>query len=326
MQASAKPIRFGLFALIAVSLFAFGCSAPKGTLFYGALAKGDPVVVFLSGVASGAQSVVAYDQTGVFMEVVADLTYDNLTPSGIAKMDAFNFMVALSGSADSLGKFSTTGGYTTFVQNANLTGTLYQMAYHQGSSSYFVIKANTIEGFDRSGNRIGNPFLAASVGACTLSTPKGIAVDSTNNRMFVTNSATGTLSVYDMSNINAPTCLRQNSTMGATSVPVPVLVHSTGYVFSATQLAASRKIWAFPADGSGTATGVYTDVAGTVLKGPTAMAEMQDATVLVANSGTKQIDRFQFNGTSAATRVGSTPFIKDTFTTQVNDILVMRGL
>ncbi len=105
-----------------------------------------------------------------------------------------------------------------------------------------------------------------------------------------------------------------------------MIVHSNGTVYSATQLAASRRIWAINLDGSGTAAAVYTDAAGTILNAPTAMVELPDGTVLVANQGTAQIDRFTMSGANAAVRYGTTPFIKDAFTTNVNQLLVIRGM
>lgn len=316
--------------LIAFVLGLSGCSVPKGALFYGALGKGESVVIIANGVSGGAQVIAAYSVDGRFLEVLADTTYDNLTPKGVAKMDPFNFVAVLDGGSDLLGKVSTLGGYTTFVSNSNLNGTLYQVDYHQSSKTYYVIEGNAIEGFDSSGNRLGvgtNPVIGTTVGACTLATPRGIAIDQANNRMFVTSSTgtTQTLSVYDLTSPSSPTCLTANATMG-NSTAVPVIVHSNGTVYSATQLAASRSLWAINSDGTGAATAVYTDAAGSILNAPTAMAELPDGTILVANQGRAQIDRFNVNGKSAANRYGTTPFIKDAFTTNVNQILVIRGM
>jgi hypothetical protein len=78
-------------------------------------------------------------------------------------------------------------------------------------------------------------------------------------------------------------------------------------------------------DGTGTATAVYTDVSGSVLNGSTAIAELPDGTVLVANSGTGQIDRFTVNGVAAAARSGTGPLIKDAFTANITEILIVEG-
>ncbi len=202
-----------------------GCSVPKGTLFYGALGKGESVVIVANGVTNGAQVITAYTIDGVFLEVLSDSTYDNLTPKGLAKLDPFNFIAAFDGGSDILGKVASIGGYTTFVNNSNLSGTLFQMDYHQSSKTYFVIEGNTIEGFDSAGNRVGsaaNPVINTTVGSCVLSTHRGIAIDQTNNRMFVTNSAGATqrLLVYDLTSPSVPTCLTTNSTMGNnTAIP-----------------------------------------------------------------------------------------------------------
>ena len=313
-------------SVLALSLAA--CSAPVGNLFYGTLAKGSPVVIVASGVTGGSQAVVAYDTNGTFLENIADLTNSNLTPVGLAPKDGFSFVVALgqAAAAGTLNSFFTTGGYANFVNNSNLNGQLFQMSYDLNTKTYMVIKANTVEGFDVKGNRIGNPFITTTIGACILTTPKAMTMDPVNKRLWVTNTAvTAGLTVYDISNINSPACITKNVSMGANS-PLPVVYHDSGWVYSIAQT--PRILYAFSAATPTTAgVAVFTDAGNSILTTSTAMAEMPDGTLLIASAGTnKGIDRFQVSGSAAATRVGTTAFIRDVFTAQVNDIMVLKGL
>lgn len=325
-------IEAGKMAGIFGAVFLFtACSAPVGSLFYGTLAKGNPVIIVLSGAAGGPQAVVAYDTNGNFLENLSDLTYPNLTPVGVAPKDGFSFVVALgqAGVTGSLNLFQTIGGYSSWVTNTNLNGALYQMGYHKNSGTYFIIKANTVEGFTNQGDRVLSPVIPTTIttgsNTCTLAAPKALSIDQVNNKLWVVNTAaTVQLLVYDISNVNAVTCAGVNTSMGATA-PLPVLVHDNGYVYSVSQT--THKLWAFSQTAPTTAgTAVYTDTPGTLLSTSTALAEMPDGTILIANAGTKQIDHFQVNGLSAATRVGSSAFIKDVFSTQVNDIMILKGL
>ena len=299
------------------------CNAPKGTLFYGSLGRGEHVVLVASGVAGAPMTVTAYGINGTFIEVLIDSTYDALVPRGLAKYDAFRFVVAFDGGSDLLGLASTTGGYSQFVTNSNLTGNIFQLAYHESSQNYFVVETNTIEAFSISSSRVGNPAINTTVGSCVLNTPRGLFVDQTNNRMVATNTGgTDPVLVYDLATPASPTCVRSVTTLGAQD-PVPVIIHSaSNLMFVGTQ--GNDRISSLAADGTGTATVVYNDT--TVVNNPTAMVELPDGSVLVASDGTDQIDRFTVNAsTGVFTRVGTTPFIKDGFTLSVNEMLVLRG-
>ena len=329
-----RPLSLGALAL-SVSAGLLGCAPPAGTLFYGALAMGNPMLVLASGTtALGAQAVVAYDMNGNYIETLADLNLVNLQPKGVAVMDAFDVIAPLSNGTFTLNKFNLFDGYTTFINNTNLNAVLYQTGYYSGASGvYFVLKGGTsVEGFNTAGDRLGNanPAIPTAVvtggTTCTLSGAEGLTIDPVNNRLFATNNTSGNLNVYNLANINAITCQSVNATMGAASKPLPVILHPNGYLYVGSQTAANFRIFALNGDGTGTAAAVYTDTTGAIISTPTAMTVLPDGSVLVASSGTKEIDRFTPNGTSAWTRVGSAPFLHDTFTIFVNDMTIMKGL
>lgn len=309
------------------------CSSPKGTLFYGVLGKGSAAVILASSKTSsnaGTNAVVAYGTDGLFQQQLADLTTPNQKPKGIAQLDAFNLIVGLDGAVKILAKTSLLGGYSTFASGSTFTAPVGEVARYTGSggTATFNIQGNTIDAFNDGGGRIGataSPVIATTTGSCVLNSPKGLFVDNDNNRLFVTNSGSAGLLVYDISDPAAPTCQSTNSTLGAIS-PTGVIKHSNGflYIVSAVSPAVSVKLFALAGDGSGSATAVYTDISGTVLNLSTAIAELPDGSVLIANNGTGQVDRFQVNGLSAATLVGT--FVKDAFTTYITKIFVVGGM
>jgi hypothetical protein len=322
-----------LMATLASILLA-ACSAPVGTLYYGALAKGQSVIIISSAKTTanvGTNAVVSYDINGNFLDQIADLTSPNQRPRGIAPLDPFNILVALDGASKVLAKTSLFGSYSTFVPSTSFSGNLYQIAkYESGVGFYYTIVGNTIDAFDSTGARVSttaSPVIATTTGACVLNGPRGLFIDSTNKRMFVTNGGSTSLLVYDLTAHNAPICQTASSAIGAVNA-VGVFKHSNGYVYvtSSTEPSAGVKLWALSGDGVGAATAVYTDTNGSVLNFSTAITELPDGNLLVANSGTNQIDRFRVDGLSAATRVGTTGFIKDVFTTLVTSIQVIRGM
>lgn len=310
------------------------CSAPVGTLYYGTLAKGQPTIVVASAKNSsndGSNAVVSYDINGNFLDELADLTSPNQRPRGLAAFDPFNIVVALDGSAKILSKNSLFGSYSTLVPSSSISGSLYQIGRHKAGANdyYYAIVGNTIDAFDKTGARVSttsSPVIGTTTGSCVLNGPRGLFIDSDNNRLFVTNGGSTSLLVYDLSTPAAPTCQTASTALGGVS-PYGVIKHSNGYLYVTSNIspALNVKLWALDGDGTGAATAVYTDASGSVLNMSTAIAELPDGTILIANSGTNQIDRFQVDGLNAATRNGTTAFIKDVFTTMISAILVIGG-
>ncbi len=142
----------------------------------------------------GALTIVLYDLSGRLVEVVADYTYTNDVPRGIAPFDAFSFMTLLDG-VDRLSKISLKGLAPADYSDTQLTGTLFQMSYDGLSQRYFAIEGNTIEGFTKGGLRVGNPIINTTVGACVLNVSRGVF--STNDgRLLVVGTGNDRLSIY----------------------------------------------------------------------------------------------------------------------------------
>lgn len=323
-------------AVIAIAstavIFTSACAPQqKGTLFYAAVGKNAPLLLVASAKTAanlGTNAVVSYDVSGNFLDELADLTLPNQRPRGLAPLDAFNFITALDGGTKMFAKNSVFGSYAQFGPSG-LTGNLYQIARYDTAALFYAIIGNTIDAFDVNGNRATsslNPVIQTTTGSCVLNGPRGLYIDSINKRLFVTNGGATSLLTYDLTNATAPTCQSTNSTMGAVT-PTGIILHSSGYLYVVSSVAPATnvKLWALSGDGTGTATAVYTDASGTVLNGSTSIVELPDTTVLIANSGTGGIDKFQLNGLAAATRIGTQAFIKDAFTSQVNAMIVLKG-
>jgi hypothetical protein len=304
----------GIAAAIYFVLIAFiACSNPKGEFFYGTLGLGDKKIL-ISTSNAGALTVVMYDLDGHFVDVVADFTYTNDTPKGIAPFDAFNFMVLLDG-ADRLQKVSLKGEAEQDYTDPGLTGTLFQMAYDGVSERYFAIEGNFIESFSKSGLRAGNPLITTTTGACVLSTSRGLFATE-DGRLLAVGTGNDRLSIYDVSR-TTPTCISTNTGLGAID-PVGVMQHSNGSIYIADQV--NDRISTLPSDGTGSLTTVW-DTNLTVISNPTALLELPDGTILVASDLTNSIERITADGT----RVGATPFIKDAFTGAVTQMMLIGG-
>ncbi len=303
-----RAIVFSLALLLSVA----ACGVPAGTYFYGSLGLGEPRIV-VSTSNAGALTVLLYDLEGNLMHVVADFTGSNDTPKGIAPFDNLSFAVLLDG-ADRISRLSLVGEPPVdFVINANLTGNLWQMAFDDDRSRYFAIETNTIEAFDRSGERVGAPYIAATVGSCVLTTPRGLTYAG-GGLLISTATGNDDINVYDVSE-SVPTCVRANTTFGNVD-PTAVLAHSNGLLYVATQ--GDDRVYSFSGDGSGTGTVVWgTNTA--VLGNPTALLEMPDGALLVASDLTNSVVRLDTDGNYQGT------FLRDAFTGAVTQMLLIDG-
>lgn len=302
-------------ALVYLSIVAvIACSNPSGEFYYGALGLGtQKIVVAVQNTL--AYEVLIYSLEGALEDVIADFTNAGDVPKGIAPYDAFNFAVLLDG-VDRIAKVSLTGANVPdIVTDANLTGTLYQMVYNPATKYYHAIEGNFIESFTSSGARIGNPYITTTVGACVLNKPRGLAMTS-DGRLLVMNTGNNRLNIYNVS-AAVPTCISANTSLGATT-PIPVIQHSDGLIYYGSQT--DDRINSLPSNGTGSPTTVWATNL-TVINNPTALLEMPDGTILVASDGTNSIERI----TTAGVLIGSTSFIRDSFTGFVTQMMLIGG-
>lgn len=302
-----------VFALYAAAVLLIACGNPSGQFFYGSLGLGDKKILVATA-NTGSPTIVIYDLEGHFVDVVADFSYAGDIPKGIAPYDSLSFMVLLDG-VDRLSKISLTGEPTKDYSDPGLNGTLYQMTYGASNGRYYGIEGNTIEAFSYSGLRVGNPYLGTTINSCVLNVPRGIHATA-DNRLLVVGTGNDTLNIYNVAG-STPTCVSVNSTIGAND-PFAVIQHSDGRILIATQI--DDRVYWLPSTGTGTAKVLWaTDT--NVINNPTALLEMPDGSILVASDLTNSIERISSSGT----RIGTTSFIKDAFTGNVTQMMLIGG-
>jgi 6-phosphogluconolactonase (cycloisomerase 2 family) len=294
------------------AVFALSCSKDSGSFYLGSLDVQNPKIVITSQQA-GSTALVMYDLNGNFQRILHDYNAEGNTPRGLVPLSATEFLISVDGN-DHVDSYSITQGLTSFVENTNLNGNIFSAAKHD-DHGLFVVETNTIESFDIfTGERIGNPRIAATVGSCTLNVPRGMVFNSAG-LMFVVNTGNDDINVYDVTEPNNPLCVRANTTM-ANIDPVAILAHSNGFLYVGTQ--GDDRIYRFAGDGSGAGTVIFNN--NTVILDPTAMVEMPDGSILVASDGTGSMVNIRTDGTL----VGSTDFIRDTFTNSVSSIMILQ--
>ena len=228
------------------------------------------------------------------------------TPRGIVQMDEDNFLIA-SDTTDRIDNFLWTGFTpSTFFSGGGLAGNIYDIE-KDSSNNLLVIETNTIERFDSAGNQKTPIYIAATVGGCTLSGPRTMAIDA-NDVLYVSSYTNNRILRYDVSGATS-TCLNSTAT---TASPNGLLIHSNGYVYYNTH--GDDQIYRANADMSG-ATAVFTTNT-TILNNPSAMIELPDGTILVASTGTNTVEQFDEDGTY----IGN--FLRDAQSLTIQDMTI----
>ncbi|MCB0361144.1 MAG: hypothetical protein KDD35_00390 [Bdellovibrionales bacterium] len=289
------------------------CSTKNGSHWYGALGLGSDRI-YLSGsyANSNNYAISVYDTTGKLLGILADYGANVEFPRGLAFLDPFRLIVSVDGT-DRLDVVDIFGNISTFASNALLSGNLFDVR-RDSSGNIYVAESNTIERFNSSGARYpvtGNPYINTTTGSCVLSTVHGLAITSQGYLAAVSSGGSDNLSIYDVSDTSA-SCL-YNVAFGQD--PYDVVAHSNGKLYVVTQL--NDSIYTVNEDGTG-ATQIY--AYGVTTINPTAIAVLPNGNLLVANAGLDSIDLFAEDGTLL-----QSGFIRNTFSADVSDILVVEG-
>lgn len=307
---------FKSLVLIIISLSSSSCQkVGSDKIFYGSLGLEKKLVITTSSTISGAPFLLLqYDLNGHFEKILYDSTSENRVLKGIAVLDPFQFLISTD-TSDGIIKYDVFSGVSQFVSNGNLTGNIFNIRQKKSTGEFFVIETSTIESFDKNGQRVGAPRINnTAIGSCLLSgairgmdfTAEGILV--------VASQGNDDILFYDVSDPNSTQCINANQTLGNVD-PVSIVAHSNGYVYIA-HASATDSVLRINGDGSGTATPVWVGTTGT---NPTAMIELPDGTLLVANDGTNNIIRIDAEG-----NVLNAPFIQDGFTSYVHDMAIVE--
>jgi hypothetical protein len=119
-----------------------------------------------------------------------------------------------------------------------------------------------------------------------------------------------TLDVSD----NQVSCL---SSVNFGNNPYDVVLHSDSHLYVVTQ----NDDRVYQADSDGSNATVIWDTDLTIIRDPTAIVELPNGNLLVASSFTDSIEQIQTDGT----RVGTSPFIMDSFSVNVQDMIIVYG-
>ncbi len=312
MMKSLKAVKYQNFLIYCALTILLSCSKDSGSFYVGSLDIQNPKIIVASQVA-GSTALVMYNIEGQFLRILHNYVSEGNTPRGLVALSPLDFLISVDGN-DHIDRYSLTEGISSEIENINLTGNIFDIDRHP-DYGIFVLETNTIEAFDnQTGERRLNPFIPATVGACVLNTPRGMAFNQ-QGQLVVVNTGNDDINVYDVSDPNGPVCVRANTSMGNFD-PVTVLAHSDGFLYVGTQ--GNDRIYQFNGDGSGTGTVIFNNIAQ--INNPTAIAEMPDGSLLVASDGTNTV----VNISTAGVVLTTTNFIFDAFSNSISDIIILQ--
>lgn len=298
---------------LALASFVSSCSSKTGKQWFGSLGLGDDRI-YISGPNSTltAYAVTVYDTDGNLLSILHDYGENIEYPRGLAYLDPFTLIVSVDGT-DRLDTIDIFGNVAVFASSTYLSGNLYDVE-RDSSGNLYVAESNYIERMSPSGERYpltGNAYINNVVGGCTLSTVHGLTINSSGQLVAVNSGGSDNLNVYDISG-DTSTCV---NSVAFGNDPYDVVAHPNGFLYVVTY--GDDSIYQVNEDGTG-ASIIYTY--GVTSANPSAIAVMPDGNLLVANTGIDAIDLFASDGTLI-----KSPFIKNTFTANVSDLLVVEG-
>lgn len=298
-------------------LFFSGCGKNGSTLFYGALGVGETRVIFSSSNGTS-QSITMYDANGNFKGLLADYSVTGGTPRGFAYFNPICFLAAIEAN-DQIEKICLDGtAKTLWAKNAQVTG-FNGLLHLPDTKRTLAIDTSTIELFDEEGIRIpptgATPYIATTIGGCTLSTPTRMVLNA-DGELVVTNPGNERITVYNIS-AAAPTCVTSTDFSAFANDPQALLSHSDGNIYVVTIVNAQETLWRADSHGAN-ATSLYANNTA-ILQDGNALAELPNGNILVSSFGTDSVVEFQTDGTLV--RV----FAKDSHTVDVYDIHIISG-
>lgn len=297
---------------ITVSIVAFlcvSCGTDVGTLFPSPFQTQDSIVI-ISGDANHS-GVTQYDMDGNRLQVVTDFRIAGGALRGAVAYDSYSILTTLD-NGDRIEQVSFDGTVQSFYGSNLLNGNIYDIEI--ASNGYiYVVESNGIEVFDPDGNRDATRYIGSSVGACTLSNPRGMVFGSNGYLYVVNTGGSDDLNIYDIS-AGTATCVTSEA-IGQN--PYDIVAHSDGYFYITRQ--GDNTVVRVDPDGTNMTTIWATNT--TYINSPTGIIEHPSGDLIIASSATDSIERIEVDGD----RVGNTPFIEDSSTLNINDIIIVQG-
>lgn len=295
-----------------LSLSITGCGADGGSLYMAAMGLNEGRILVANSVAAPAsKTITMYDLSGNFISVVLDKTVAGDVLRGLAQFDPYNIILSTD-TPDELKRVNIfTGQAVAYANNALFTGNIYDTV-KQADGVYLTVESNTIEKFV-GGSRApaaGNPYINTTLGACTISTARGLTLN-TAGELIATSFTNARILRYDVS---SSTSVCSTSIAAVGTQPVPIVSHPNGMLYFGTQ-GAPDTIYEVAEDLSGAPTAILADAN---IDNPVAMAVLPSGNLLVANDTTDAIIEI-----TTAGMVVNSSFIKNAFTGTISAILVI---
>lgn len=269
------------------------------------------IILSGGGVANSVNTTVSlHSLTGEFIHVLVDYAKTAEWARGLAWSDQGFILTSIEG-ADRIEAISLSGVATSYAASSSFAGNVFHMTQDDLGNLY-VVEGNTVEKFNAEGDRVpligATPYISTTLGACTLSTPHGLAINSLG-QLVVMSTNNNRILVYDVSS-PAPTCVN-SVTYNATGI-WDVVQHPNGLLYIVAQT--TDALYSANPDGSNL-TLLYQYTPNTA--NPGSIAVLPDQTLLVGTHGTNSIDLFDVQGNRL-----KEGFIKSAQSVQVNSILV----
>lgn len=265
--------------------------------------------IVTSGQDSNHMGIAVYDISG---NLITQTNFKNefATPRGLWQYDDTRFLISLD-TTDSVYLMDVQGDKTLFHGSAQFSGSIFD-GVTSNDGITFVIESNRIEAFDDNGVRITNYYINTTVGGCTLSNPRGMIINSSGQLVVTNQGGSDQILTYDIS--SAPvTCV---SAVNFGNNPWGLIENNGGGLYITTQ--GDDRIYSADADGSNAS--VIWDTDTSVINNPTGIAILPSGNLIVASSANDRIEQI----TPSGTRVGTVPFINDSNSLNIADILIFE--
>lgn len=291
-----------LFLLLPAYLLIAACVGDKP--FDGATATNYSGNIIVSTITTepttGPGLVSMFSSTGSLITTLRDYYSSGEWASGSGFFPPYSLFMAVEGS-DRVEMLNLQTNVVSSITHIQLTSAALRGLAVTSAGEVLVSEGTvgTVERFTN-GNRDGNPFIAATVGSCALSSPYGVAVNSSNGDIAVVSApgAAGRLSIYN----SAGGCLAHvtGGTLG-TGAPQAVAYHAPTNTYLVTS-ATTHAVHAYSATGTSPQL-IYLN--STVINTPRAIATDADGFIYVGSSGTETVEKLTWSGTGSATRAGT---------------------
>ena len=297
--------------LFGLTLFWVACGKESGdilTLETAVTATATPYLV-LTGQDGNHRGLAVYDVNGNFVSGT-NFRAEAITPRGLFPWSDTEVLMT-GDTTDSIYRVGIDGTKTIFHGSAQFNGAIYDTVINTTLNLVYAIESNRIEVFDTNGVRQGSFLINTTVGGCTLSNPRGMVINRNGNLVVTNQGGADNILVYDISSTTA-TCV---SSTAFGNNPWGVVQHSDGFLYIVTQ--GNDQVYRADPDGGNPTVIWSTNTA--IINNPTGIVELPNGNLAVASSATDTVEQI----TTSGTRVGSVPFIRDTQSLNIGDLVII---